>query len=164
MRSRLTAPIPAPVVERVNGKTVWRFPMKLPSLANARLHWRAMDKLKKEQKAIVGYILRLAPKPWMTWQDPPGSTRITLTRIAPRPLDGHDNLRGAFKYVVDTIADRFDLSKDPEKPRLAGQRANDSDPRVEWVYRQERGAVREEACRIEVERIIEAEEEPCAFK
>lgn len=48
---------------------------------------------------------------------------ITLTRLAPRELDGHDNLRTALKPTVDGIADALGLK-------------SDRDPRVEWLYAQ----------------------------
>jgi len=62
---------------------------------------------------------------------------ITLTRIAPRQLDAHDGLRSALKPVCDGVADFFGCK--------------DNDPRLEWVYRQERGKVREYAVLITLE-------------
>jgi hypothetical protein len=73
--------------------------MKLPSLANTRMHWRAMDRLKKSQKEIVACYLHGQPLP-----DLPAI--VTLTRTGTRKLDD-DNLSGAFKYVRDEIARRL---------------------------------------------------------
>ncbi len=73
--------------------------MKLPSLANCRMHWRAMDSLKKEQKGIVFAYLFGRTLPMLP-------ATITLTRTGPRKLDD-DNLSGAFKYVRDQIAKAY---------------------------------------------------------
>ena len=61
---------------------------------------------------------------------------ITLTRIGPgnRPMDEHDGLPNAFKPIVDGIAKALCL--------------DDADPRLQWVYRQERGPY---GCRVEIE-------------
>ena len=63
---------------------------------------------------------------------------ITLTRIAPRELDGHDNIRTALKPVVDGIADALGLK-------------SDRDPRVQWLYAQEQGGVRKYSVEILLE-------------
>ncbi len=73
--------------------------MKLPSLANCRMHWRAMDKLKKGQKQMVGTFLLGCKLPALP-------AVITLTRIGPRKLDD-DNLASAFKYVRDEVARHY---------------------------------------------------------
>jgi hypothetical protein len=61
---------------------------------------------------------------------------VTLTRVSPRELDGHDNLRGALKHVVDSIARELAV--------------DDRDPRVTWAYAQRRGKAREQAVLVEV--------------
>ena len=71
-------------------------PLKLPSLANARLHWRALDKIKRSQKDAVTAWMRHR-------QFPPLPVVVTITRIGKRRLDG-DNLQAAAKYVRDQIA------------------------------------------------------------
>lgn len=62
--------------------------------------------------------------------------RITLTRIAPRRMDG-DNLQGGFKAVRDMIA--VDLWVD------------DGDARLTWLYEQRKGAPREYAISVRIE-------------
>lgn len=71
-------------------------PMKLLSLTNCRLHWRAMDRLKKQQKACVRVSMVGLSYPKLP-------VIVTMTRTGPRKLDD-DNLAAAFKYVRDTIA------------------------------------------------------------
>lgn len=63
---------------------------------------------------------------------PPGPWLVTITRLAAKELDGHDNLRGACKSVVDEVAAWLGL-------------ASDRDPSVTWCYRQE---VRREPARL----------------
>lgn len=63
--------------------------------------------------------------------------QVTLTRVAPRALDGHDNLPHSMKPIVDGIADALGI--------------NDRDPRVSWLYAQRRGEVREYAVELRIE-------------
>lgn len=65
-----------------------------------------------------------------------GPVRVKVTRIAPRALDAHDNLRASLKAVVDGIADWL--------------KSKDNDPRITWDYGQERGKPRQYAVRVEV--------------
>ncbi len=92
-------------------------PMRLPSLANCRMHWRAMDRLKKGQKqaiaaAMYGKVLPALP------------VIITMTRTGPRRLDS-DNLASAFKYVRDSIASAYGM--------------DDGSSRFTWVCEQRVG-------------------------
>lgn len=92
-------------------------PMRLPSAANLREHWAARAKRVKVQRLAVAYYLGGGgPRP-------PFPVVVTLTRIAPRALDG-DNLQGAFKGPRDEVA------------RWLG--VPDNDPRIEWRYDQRR--------------------------
>lgn len=50
---------------------------------------------------------------------------VTVTRVAPRKLDAHDNLRAALKPHVDGIADAL--------------RIDDASPLVRWDYAQRKG-------------------------
>lgn len=92
------------------------------SLTNQREHWAKRAKRAKEHRAAAHYQMRAhrvkCELPCV----------ITLTRLAPRPLDD-DNLRGALKSVRDGIAD------------WAG--VDDRDPAIKWEYGQgkaEKGA------------------------
>lgn len=89
-------------------------PIRLRSLLNTRMHWRAMARLKKEQRkatklSLVGKSL------------PPPPLIVTITRIGPRKLDG-DNLQGACKYVRDQIAEHVGI--------------DDGSPLYTWTYKQ----------------------------
>lgn len=103
-----------------------------------REHWTARHKRVKAQRdAIVVY--------WRKWWNDPDRApaiiappwRITLCRIAPRKLDGHDNLQSSLKGVADQISKQLFV--------------DDGDTsKVEWRYTQERGKSKEYAVRIEI--------------
>lgn len=95
----------------------YSIPIKLPSLANLRVHWRKMARLKKQQRLAVWMCMREA-------KFPPGPLRVTITRIGPRKLDD-DNLASACKYVRDQIANMVGV--------------DDGDSYYEWCYRQRIG-------------------------
>ncbi len=72
-------------------------PLRIHSTANKREHWRALAKRKKEEKRTTEFMLSTAGAP------PALPVKVTLTRLAPRPLDT-DNLAGGFKSVRDSLA------------------------------------------------------------
>jgi hypothetical protein len=95
-----------------------QIPMRLPSLANCRLHWRAMAKLKDGQKSFVAlFLIKAGPLP-------PLPRKITLTRIGKSKLDD-DNLAHAFKYVRDQIARAYGV--------------DDGSNQYQWCYSQRKG-------------------------
>jgi hypothetical protein len=55
---------------------------------------------------------------------PPERLTITLTRLGPKLMDSDNNV-GALKHVRDGVADALSF--------------DDGDPRLHWVYLQERG-------------------------
>ncbi len=101
----------------------------LPSLANSRMHWRALASLKKAQRHRTALHMRhhVAMLLWALRKAGNETFRIacTLTRIGPRDLDG-DNLQGAFKAIRDQVAEECGL--------------DDGSKRWDWHYAQERGA------------------------
>ena len=116
---------------------VFTMPLKVASgtSGNSREHAMAKHRRVKAQRATVAYSwlaaglhLRAMPLPVV----------VTLTRITPRELDGHDNLRMGLKSAVDELAKRLGVK-------------NDADHRIEWRYAQERGGVREYAVRVSIE-------------
>lgn len=97
-------------------------PIKLPSLANTRLHWRSMAALKKRQRLAV-YCQMVASK-GRGEMLPKLPHVITITRVGPRKLDD-DNLAAACKYVRDQIA------------AIVG--VDDGSPMYTWRYAQRTG-------------------------
>ena len=102
-------------------------PIKIVSVLNEREHHMARyRRTKAHRKASF-----MVPKPRKL------PCIITLTRIAPRKMDAHDNLRAGFKALVDGIAERIGV--------------DDRDPRIEWRYKQERGEPKQYAARVTIE-------------
>ncbi len=104
-------------------------PIKTVSLLNMREHFRVTSKRKKEHREIVARALGGKPRPELPCV-------VTLTRISPGTLDAHDNLPSAFKNVVDGVADWLGI--------------DDADPRVTWVYEQEKCKLKEFGVRVEI--------------
>lgn len=104
-------------------------PMKLPSLANLRLHWAAKAKTVKAQRAAVALALRTQGRQWLThWKgisaNPAHRLGVCFTRLGPRALDD-DNLAHAFKGIRDEVAAFVGL--------------DDGDSRFVAEYHQQRG-------------------------
>ncbi len=100
-------------------------PLQLKSLANARMHWRAMAKIKRYQKDVVAANL-------VGKELPPLPATVTLTRIGKRKMDD-DNLAYSFKQVRDQIARTYGV--------------DDGSDKYKWVYCQRLG----QAYAIEIE-------------
>ncbi len=107
-------------------------PIRAESVANLREGWAARHRRAKAHRRTSWLMLRAAAPSCSI----AGRIAVTVTRIAPRPLDSHDNLRSSTKAAVDGIADWLKLK--------------DNDDRVEWHYAQERGAPKHYAVRVEI--------------
>lgn len=117
-----------------------KIPMKTVSESNRTSeHWTKKAKRHKKQQQVIRYILNTQEKP------PYFPVKVTLTRIAPRSLDSHENLPMAFKWITDAISDWL-------IPGLAKGRA-DSDKRIQWEFEQQKGNVREYAILITISSI-----------
>lgn len=92
----------------------FHIPIKLPSLPNERMHWRALVRIKHEQQLATHLCM-------MDKVVPPMPLTITITRVGPRKLDD-DNLAASCKFVRDQIA------------RMVG--TDDGSPLYEWQYEQ----------------------------
>ena len=101
--------------------------LRTVSEANSSEHWTAKRKRHLQQQFFVRQIL----KPFQGKITLP--CKVTLTRLGGKSLDAHDNLRMAFKYIVDEIADFLCPGK------KKGQA--DDDKRIEWFYSQEKRSV-----------------------
>ena len=90
--------------------------MALPSLANCRMKWQKLMRIKNEQKKRVARALELvAPLPLFP-------VTVTITRVGPRQMD-YDNLVSSIKYVRDQVAEMIEV--------------DDGDIGYQWVYCQE---------------------------
>lgn len=106
------------------------FPCLTVSALNAREHWSVKAKRARQHRTAAFMALRCAAL------GHPLPCTVTLTRIAPRELDG-DNLQGALKNVRDGAADWL--------------KVDDRDPRVMWVYAQRKGKPKEYAVEVTVQ-------------
>lgn len=96
-------------------------PVHLPS-PNVRQMPRTAARRVKTLRAMIGWHLLSQ----LGLSRPRLPVVVTLTRVSPRVLDAHDNLRGACKPAVDEVAAYLGLS-------------SDASPWVTWEYRQQRG-------------------------
>lgn len=102
-------------------------PLRLPSLANCRLHWAKLHRLKQAQAKVVYYSLHGKPLP-------PLPAVVTLTRVGKQRLDD-DNLASSFKAVQDAVAAMY--------------QTDDGSPLYQWRYEQRIG--REYAVEISIQ-------------
>ena len=107
-------------------------PIRTVSEANSREHWRAKHARSKSQRGIVKMMLYNHRKSLKGR----GEYVVTLTRIAPRKLDG-DNLQRSFKAIRDQVAE--EIGRD------------DGSDCYGWHYAQEQGKPKEYAVRVEVQ-------------
>ena len=105
------------------------------NLLNGTWRWRDVYRYKREAKAFTAADWRIQLGYWR----PRLPCKVTLTRIAPRKMDSHDNLRAAMKPIVDTLA------------AIIG--VDDGDPQVTWDYDQARGEPRTYAVRVEIKEL-----------
>lgn len=120
-------------------KTIWawHFNIKTASEANSSEHWTVKAKRHKKQKLAIKKIL-IIDKPNIRLP-----CKVSLTRLAPRILDAHDNLAVSMKYIVDAIADYL-------CPGKAAGRADDS-KQITWAYDQKKGQPKEYGVFIQIE-------------
>ena len=112
-------------------------PIRTVSEANVSEHWTKKHKRKKQQRKICTFYLKSTSRISEKVKLP---CCITLTRIAPRSLDIGDNLPMSFKHLRDVIAE---ILTGDIRPGLA-----DSDDRLTWEYKQEKGKPKQYAVRI----------------
>ncbi len=116
----------------------YRLPLKVNANARGHSRWQPKVRVGALPKMTHRQVATMLLKPlWQRFSDYGNRTAclleqglmVTLTRIAPRELDGHDNLRTAMKPLVDSITDLVGLK-------------NDRDPRITWNYAQAADGVR----------------------
>lgn len=104
-------------------------PLRIESTPNLRECWQARMRRAREHKSSTWFALKAAKAPHAM------PCTVTLTRIAPRTLDG-DNLQAGMKNVRDGVALWLHI--------------DDADERVTWKYAQAKGEPKEYGLRIEV--------------
>ena len=114
----------------------FELPIRIISELNNTDHWRTKHKRKKLIKSEI--INAMCSLKLPTIED---STKILLTRIAPRALD-EDNLIGAMKTVRDSVASML-------LPGLAAGRA-DGAKHIAWHYDQKKDKPKQYGLRVEI--------------
>jgi hypothetical protein len=104
-------------------------PIRTISEMNGRGHWASKAKRAKLHRQAAWLCLAAKVRPCLP-------CIVTLTRIAPRALDG-DNLQASLKACRDGVADWIGV--------------DDRDPRVSWCYQQHRGAPKQYSVEVAVE-------------
>ncbi len=112
-------------------------PLRIQSEANLSEHrMKKYARLKKQRELIKLVLKNCGIKP---------PCKVTMTRISPRELDEHDNLRSALKHIVDAIADIL-------TPGLKAGRA-DGNKSIKWEYEQKKGLPKEFALSLVLEQL-----------
>lgn len=105
-------------------------PIRIESVANIHEHWTARARRASIHKGTTYYALREAGAPHSL------PCTVKLTRIAPRSLDSHDNLRSGCKAAVDGVA--LWLTVD------------DADERITGKYAQRKGGPKQYSLEVEI--------------
>ena len=99
-------------------------PLRAVNRGNVReAHWGPRAKANATAAEVLGNMLCTVPVPVRKTLD--GPARVTLTRVAPRGLDRHDNLRQALKVYPDALSVWL---------RSGYMGRHDGDADLEWIY------------------------------
>lgn len=85
-----------------------RFPVRLKSWTNERLHWTAAHKRKQMERQLLAIGVPLGALPSTP-------ALVTFTRYSPRMMDD-DNLPSCFKVLRDELAKMYRLDDGPRSP------------------------------------------------
>lgn len=107
---------------------VVELPIKTVAGLNAREHWHKRAKRVRAERLAANFGIRSPNMPSLP-------IRVTMTRLSAGSLDD-DNLQGAFKAIRDGVADAYGVP--------------DNDPRITWLYAQERCKRGEFGVRVEL--------------
>lgn len=109
---------------------VLELPIKTGRGQNDREHWAVRAKRVKIERKGTAWVVKTTNRPALP-------CKVTVTRLSAGVLDGHDNLAGSLKAIVDGIADAFGVA--------------DNDQRLQFVYKQEKCKRGKYGVRIELE-------------
>jgi hypothetical protein len=108
--------------------------LKTVSEANSSEHWSKSSKRHNFQQLLIARAFASLDSPIEL------PCTVNLTRLSPRELDD-DNLRTAFKWIRDEIADQLlpeqlKYYTDKKGKLRAKKGVSDNDPRITWSYSQ----------------------------
>lgn len=89
-------------------------PVRTVSESNSREHWAVRNRRKREQQELIAVAMQNATR----GQQIELPCQVTLTRIGPRRLDSHDNLRSCFKGIVDQICKKLNVDDGSDQVRF----------------------------------------------
>lgn len=119
---------------------IFQIPAKTVSEANkGGEHWTKKSRRHKTQKTLVKVAFM---ENNFRFNLP---VIITLTRISPRNLDEHDNLRVSLKYIADAVSENILCDFRPGR--------SDDSKEITWQYDQKKGMVKQYAVEIKIEEI-----------
>ena len=129
----------------------WELALVTISEANCSDHWTKKSKRHKQQQQL----LRLSFKKYAEGVTIP--CWVTFTRLAPRILDEDNNI-SAFKFLRDELSEclipekrKSYISKKGKVIAIKGRA--DSDPRIQWRYKQEKSKIM--GIRIQIEPLLD---------
>lgn len=132
-------------------KRTFDLPIRTISEANCSEHWTKSSRRHKEQQFVIRLLFNKIGRVKLPCV-------INLVRLAPRLLDD-DNLRSAFKWIRDEIAECLFPDKKKtyvHKGKVCQVRGmNDSNELVTWQYGQEKNRLT--GIRIEIEELNSGE-------
>lgn len=136
-------------------KIIWTLPIRTVSEANTKEHWTKSSRRHKHQQYLIRHAFLREPREILF------PCTVKLIRMSGRFLDKDDNLRMAFKWIKDEIADclfpddrKVYVDKKGIVRALKGR--TDDNPTVTWEYDQEKS--RRCGIRIEIEDANERED------
>jgi hypothetical protein len=117
-------------------------PLRTVSELNTREHWTTTYRRRQDEEQVVAVAMqnnlrgRQVEMPCV----------VKLTRIAPRRLDSHDNLRSAFKATADFISRKLGV--------------NDGDGSITWEYDQVAGQPKQYAIKVSISSRADTSQDP----
>ena len=123
-----------------NETIIWELPLKTVSESNRSEHWSVSSKRHRTQQFFIRSVFRREAR------EIPLPCEIKLVRVSMRFLDEEDNLPMAFKWIKDELGALIFPEKVVTYQTKNGKYAKnkghaDSDPRIIWVYAQEKGRI-----------------------
>jgi len=118
-------------------KITWQIPLSTVSESNCSENRWVKSKRHATQQLFIRALFNRETK------DIPLPCNVILTRISPRFLDD-DNLPMSMKWIRDEIGaclfpDKVVIYKKKSGKYASNKGHADSDPRVKWIYAQEKG-------------------------
>jgi|SRR3974390_139624 len=118
-------------------KIIWDLPIKTCDETNAYENPHMKTRRHKQQQFFIRQLFNREAR------DVPLPCSITFVRLGPKEMDEEDNLRMSFKWIKDQVGACIFPEKSvvyvTKKGKVRENKGHaDSDPRIKWLYRQEK--------------------------